>query len=128
MSTFTGVGSGRAARLGLVAVAAGGTADVAQFILSRRTMFQTAPGRARGSVMGLAVWLALTGCAAAGAAGVTRRELRAATLGLAGLAAAGGMGLTAIHTAAHIGGRRPALGGALGLFALGLALVTRRSQ
>jgi len=126
VSVSASVGYGRAGRLGLVAVATAGTVDVAQFILSSPAMFQSAPGRATGSVVGLAVWLALTGCATAGAAGVSRRELRTATLGLAGLAAVGSVGLTAIHAAAHVGGLRPALGGVLGLSALALAWVTRR--
>ncbi|MGH7691144.1 MAG: hypothetical protein ACRENY_08840 [Candidatus Dormibacteria bacterium] len=111
--------------LGLVSLL--GSLDIAQFIDSNRGMFGAAPGRASGSVLGLALWLTLTGLAALGAAGQRSQRLSRATVGVSGVVAVGSLGLTGVHAAAHVGGLRPALGGALGLAALGLAIATTRS-
>jgi Kef-type K+ transport system membrane component KefB len=85
-------------------------------------MFTDAPGRAAGSIIGLAAWAALAGLAAARYAGGERRWSRAATIGLAGLVAAGNVGLAAIHLKAGVGGVRPIVGAVLGVLALMLAL------
>lgn len=89
-------------------------------------MFTDAPGRAAGSVVGLALWVALLGMATARFAGEDRRAARTATLTLAGLVAAGNVGLTGIHARAGVGGWRPILGGVLGILALGFALASRK--
>jgi hypothetical protein len=114
--------SARSSLVALIGVSLAGTADVAEFLLTRSTMFTDAPGRAAGSVIGLVAWAALLGVATLR---YTRGEglaTRAATLGLAGLVAAGNLGLTAIHLNARVGGVRPLVGGVLGTFALILAL------
>jgi len=84
-------------------------------------MFTQAPGRAAGSVVGLALWLGLLGVSSARYARGERPGFRAITVGLAGLVAAGNVGLAAIHLKAGIGGMRPTLGGVLGILALALA-------
>ena len=88
-------------------------------------MFTEAPSRAAGSLVGLALWVALLGVSTARYLRGERRGSRAATLGLAGLVAAGNVGLAAIHLKAGIGGLRPAVGGVLGIVALLLALASR---
>ena len=108
--------------LALIGVCVAGAADVAEFLLTRTAMFTQAPSRAAGSVVGLALWLALFGVASVRYARGERPGSRAATLGLAGLVAAGNVGLTAIHLKAGIGGLRPAVGGVLGVLALILAI------
>jgi hypothetical protein len=105
-------------------VSLAGTADVAEFLATRSAMFTNAPGRAAGSVIGLAAWAGLLGVASMRYARGERRGARAATLGLAGLVAAGNVGLTAIHVKAGVGGLRPIVGGVLGLLALVLAIVS----
>src|ERR1700730_7426605 len=115
--------------LALIGVSLAGTADVAEFLVSRTTMFADAPGRAAGSVVGLALWVALWR-APLGAAPLRylrgeRRGSRAVTLGLAGIVAAGSVGLTAIHMKAGGGGVRPTLSGILGVLALILAIASR---
>ena len=52
-------------------------------------MFSSAPGRAAGSVLGLILWLALTGLAGVAATGRRSRSLAQATLVLAGVVASG---------------------------------------
>ncbi|MGC1185359.1 MAG: hypothetical protein WBA31_09445, partial [Candidatus Dormiibacterota bacterium] len=47
----------------LTVVSIGGSLDIAQFLASDRSMFTSAPGRAAGSVLGLLLWLVLTGLA-----------------------------------------------------------------
>ena len=91
-------------------------------------MFTEAPGRAAGSLVGLALWMALLGVSSARYLRGERRGLRAATIGLAGLVAAGNVGLAAIHLKAGIGGLRPAVGGLLGIVALLLALGSRAPE
>ena len=88
-------------------------------------MFTDAPGRAAGSVVGLALWLALLGVATLRYARGERPATSSATLGLAGLVAAGNVGLTAIHLKVGAGGVRPFVGGVLGILALMLAFASR---
>ncbi|MGA8208349.1 MAG: hypothetical protein WB801_07375 [Candidatus Dormiibacterota bacterium] len=89
-------------------------------------MFRTAPGRAAGSVLGLGLWLALTGLAGAAVFGRRGPQVSRAILPLSGLLAVGSLALVAVHAAARVGGLRPALGGILGVIALGLAYLARR--
>ncbi len=117
--------STKGALAALIAVSLARTADVGQFLATRTAMFTAAPGRAAGSVVGMALWAALLGMATARYAGSERRGARAATLGLAGLVAASNVGLTVIHLRAGIGGWRPILGGVLGIAALVLAMASR---
>lgn len=114
-----------AALLALIAVSLAGTADVSEFLASRPTMFTDAPGRAGGSAVGLALWVALLGIATTRYARAERPWASSATLGLAGLVAAGSVGLTAIHLKAGVGGLRPLVGGILGILALLLALASQ---
>jgi hypothetical protein len=109
----------------LIGVSLAGTADVAEFLATRTAMFSDAPSRAAGSVIGLALWVALLGVATTRYMRGEQRGARSATLGLAGLVAAGNIGLTAIHLKAGVGGLRPVLGGVLGILALILALASR---
>ena len=112
----------KGALIALIGVSLLGTADVAEFLATRSTMFTNAPGRAAGSVLGLVAWAALLGVATMRYARGERRGARAATIGLAGLVAAGSVGLTAIHLKAGVGGMRPVVGAVLGVLALVLAL------
>jgi hypothetical protein len=116
--------SARGALVALIGVSLAGTADVAQFLATRSSMFTDAPGRAAGSVVGLVAWAALFGVATLRYARGERRGTHAATLGLAGLVAAGNVGLTAIHLKAGVGGVRPIVGGVLGVLALVLAFAS----
>jgi hypothetical protein len=118
---------GRSARgtlLALIGVSLAGTADVAEFLVTRSAMFTDAPGRAAGSVIGLVAWVALLGVAMLRYVRGEGRGSRAATLGLAGLVAAGNLGLTAIHLKAGVGGVRPIVGGVVGVLALVLAFAS----
>src|SRR2546423_3284772 len=108
----------------LVGVSLAGAADVAEFLATRTAMFAEAPSRAAGSVVGLALWLALLGVASLRYARGERPGSRAATVSLAGLVAAGYVGLIAIHLKAGIGGLRPTVGGVLGMLALLLAVAS----
>jgi len=121
MTTVAGR-SARGALVALIGVSLAGTADVAEFVTTRSSMFTDAPGRAAGSVVGLAAWAALLTVATLRYTRGERRRARAATLGLAALVAAGNVGLTAIHLKAGVGGVRPIVGGVLGVLALILAL------
>jgi hypothetical protein len=112
----------KAALVALIGVSLLGTADVAEFLATRGTMFTDAPGRAAGSVVGLVAWAALLGVATLRYARGERRGARLATIGTAGLVAAGNVGLTAIHLKAGVGGVRPVVSGVLGVLALVLAL------
>jgi len=114
--------SARGALVALIGVSLAGTADVAEFVTTRSSMFTDAPGRAAGSVVGLAAWAALLAVATLRYTRGERRRARAATLGLAALVAAGNVGLIAIHLKAGVGGVRPIVGGVLGVLALILAL------
>ena len=121
--------STKGALIALIGVSLAGTADVAEFLATRSTMFTDAPGRAAGSVVGLIAWAALLAVATLRYAQGERRGARAATIGLAGLVAAGNVGLAAIHLKAGVGGVRPMVGGVLGVLALVLALApTPRSR
>jgi hypothetical protein len=113
--------------LGLIAVSLVGTADVAEFLATRAAMFTDAPGRAAGSVVGLAFWVALLGVATTRYARGERPWASSATLGLAGLVAAGNIGLAAIHLKVGVGGLRPFIGAVLGILALILAVASRNS-
>ncbi|HVC22264.1 MAG TPA: hypothetical protein VNH82_02360 [Candidatus Dormibacteraeota bacterium] len=104
-----------------------GSLDVAQFLASGRSMFTAAPGRAAGSVLGLLFWLLLTGLAGRSATGRRSPAVAKGTVIVSGVVAVGSVGLVGIHAAAHVGGLRPAVGGVLGLAALGLALAASRS-
>jgi hypothetical protein len=106
-------------------VSAAGTADVAEFLATRTSMFTDAPGRAAGSVVGLALWVALLGVVTMRYVRGERSRASAATLGLAGIVAAGNVGLVAIHLKAGAGGLRPLIGGVLGILALMLAVAAR---
>jgi hypothetical protein len=108
----------------LIGISLAGTADVAQFLATRSSMFTDAPGRAAGSVVGLIAWAALLGVATLRYARGERRGTHPATLGLAGLVAAGSVGLAAIHLKAGVGGVRPIVGGVLGVLALVLAVAS----
>ena len=121
MTRFAGL-QPKGALVALIGLSLAGTADVAQFLATRSSMFTDAPGRAAGSVIGLLAWAALLAVATLRYAQGERRGTRAATLGLAGLVAAGSVGLTAIHVKAGVGGVRPIVGGVLGVLALILAL------
>jgi hypothetical protein len=114
--------STKGALIALIGVSLAGTADVAEFLATRSSMFTDAPGRAAGSVVGLIAWAALLAVATLRYAQGERRGARAATIGLAGLVAAGNVGLAAIHLKAGVGGVRPLVGGVLGVLALVLAL------
>src|SRR5947209_15427360 len=116
--------SAKGVLVALMGVSLAGTIDVAEFLATRGAMFTDAPGRAAGSVVGLLAWAALLGVATLRYARGERRGARAATIGLAGLVAAGNVGLTAIHLKAGVGGLRPIVGGALGVFALALAFAS----
>ncbi|MGC1184662.1 MAG: hypothetical protein WBA31_05850, partial [Candidatus Dormiibacterota bacterium] len=94
---------------------------------SDRSMFTSAPGRAAGSVLGLLLWLVLTGLAGRCATGRRSPALSKGTVVVSGVVAVGSVSLVGIHAAAHVGGLRPAVGGVLGLAALGLALAASRS-
>lgn len=103
-----------------------GSLDVAQFLAANTGMFNSAPGRAAGSVLGLVLWIALTALAGIAASGHRFRQLATAILVVAILVAVGSVGLTVVHAAAHVGGLRPAVGGVLGLAALAVAVVAIR--
>src|ERR1700674_4525332 len=109
----------------LIGVSLAGTAEVAEFLVTRAAMFTDAPGRAAGSVVGLALWLGLLAVATLRYVRGERPGSRAVTIGLAGLVAAGNVGLSAIHLKAGVGGLRPIVGAVLGVFALALALASR---
>lgn len=117
--------STKGALLGLIGVSLAGTADVAEFLGTRTAMFTDAPGRAAGSVLGLAMWVALLGLATARYSSGDRRLVKP-TIWLAGLVAAGNVGLTFIHFKAGVGGWRPLAGGIVGVLALVFALASRK--
>jgi hypothetical protein len=119
--------SAKSALLGLIGVSLLGTADVAEFLVTRTAMFSDAPGRAAGSVLGLAMWLALLGVATARYTSGDRRLVKT-TIGLAALVAAGNVGLTFIHLKAGVGGWRPIAGGAAGVLALVFSLASRNQS
>ncbi|HEV2012298.1 MAG TPA: hypothetical protein VGR77_00210 [Candidatus Dormibacteraeota bacterium] len=117
--------STKGALVGLIAVCLAGTADVGEFLATRTAMFNDAPGRAAGTVVGLALWAALLAVATARYTRGERPGARSATLGLAGLVAVGNVGLAAIHLKAGVGGSRPLVGGILGILALILAFASQ---
>jgi hypothetical protein len=117
--------STKGALAALIAVSIAGTADVGEFLATRTAMFSDAPGRAAGTVVGLAFWAALLAVATARYTRGERPGARSATLGLAALVAAGNVGLTAIHLKAGVGGLRPLVGGALGVLAFILAFASQ---
>jgi hypothetical protein len=117
--------STKGALVALIAISVAGTADVGEFLATRTAMFTDAPGRAAGTVVGLALWAALLAVATARYTRGERPGARSATLGLAALVAAGNVGLTAIHLKAGVGGLRPLVGGVLGILALILAFASQ---
>ncbi|MGC2296937.1 MAG: hypothetical protein WA695_09665 [Candidatus Dormiibacterota bacterium] len=110
----------------LFGVSALGTLDIGQFLATNQSMFRLAPGRAAGSVLGLVLWLALTGLSLSAASGHGTSRLSRTILPVSGLLAVGSLGLVAVHAAARVGGLRPAVGGVLGLSALGIAWLASR--
>ena len=120
--------STKSALAALIAVSVAGTVDVAEFLATRTAMFSDAPGRAAGSVVGLALWAGLLGVAATRYARGERSAVSSLTIGLAALVAAGNVGLTAIHLKVGVGGFRPFIGGALGILALIFALASREKS
>jgi hypothetical protein len=102
-----------------------GALDIGQFLASNASMFRVSPGRTAGSALGLVLWLALVGLSGAAASGQRSSPLYRSILPISGLLAVGSLGLVAVHAAARVGGLRPALGGVLGLAALGLAYLAR---
>ena len=120
--------STKSALAALIAVSVAGTVDVAEFLATRTAMFSDAPGRAAGSIVGLAVWAGLLGVAATRYARGERSGVSSLTIGLAALVAAGNVGLTAIHLKVGIGGFRPFIGGALGILALIFAVASREKS
>jgi hypothetical protein len=117
--------STKGALVALIGVSIAGTADVGEFLATRTAMFTEAPGRAAGTVLGLALWAALLAVATARYARGDRPRARSVTLGLAGLVAVGNVGLSAIHLKAGVGGLRPFVGGVLGSLALILAFASQ---
>ena len=117
--------STKSALAALIAVSVAGTVDVGEFLATRTAMFSDAPGRAAGSVLGLAFWAGLLGVAATRYARGERSGMSSLTIALAALVAAGNVGLTAIHLKVGVGGFRPFIGGALGILALIFALASR---
>jgi len=117
--------STRSTLVALIAISIAGTADVGEFLGTRTAMFTDAPGRALGTVVGLALWAGLLGVATARYARGELPWARWATLALAALVAAGSVGLTAIHLMARVGGLRPFVGGGLGILALILAFASQ---
>jgi hypothetical protein len=118
-------GPTKTALAALIGVSLAGTVDVAEFLSTRLALFTDAPGRAAGSVVGLALWAALLGVATTRYVRGERPGTGTATIGLAALVAAGNVGLTAIHLKAGVGGVRPLVGGVLGVLALILAVASR---
>ena len=112
----------------LTLAALAGAADQAVFTATQPAVALRGGGRAAGTLAGLAVWVALTGVAAARAGGVSNPPLRRATLPLAAVAAVDGVGLAAIHAAAHVGGWRTAIGAGAGVVVLVLALQLRNAR
>ncbi len=78
--------------MALIAISIAGTADVGEFLVTGTAMLTDAPGRAVGSVVGLALWAGLLGVATARYARGERPWARSATLALAALVAAGSVG------------------------------------
>ncbi len=119
----------RASRIRLALLAAFallGTADVAEFALAEPSVAFKTPGRATGTLFGLAVWVALTLVAGRGWRRTDgSRALATATIALGALAAFNGVGLALVHWAARVGGVRPLVGAVLGLASLGLAVSAR---
>lgn len=112
----------------LPAVSVAGIADVGEFIATRTGLFTTAPGRAGGSVLGLALWAALAATTANRLRGAGGSRSRWATVGLAAITAIGNVGLTAIHVKAGVGSARTIASGVLGVAALVLALASLGGQ
>jgi hypothetical protein len=108
----------------LLAVSLAGIADVGEFIASRPGLFTSAPGRAGGSVLGLALWAGLAATAANRLRGADGKGSRAGTIILACVTAIGNVGLTAIHVRAGVGSARTIASGVLGVAALALALAS----
>jgi hypothetical protein len=112
----------------LSAAALVGAADAGLFIATDPQTALKTPGRAAGSLAGLAVWILLLAVSGRRWRGGDNRRLAAAGLGLSLLAALDGVGLAAVHAMARVGGARTLVGGAAGLTALGLALSARRGD
>jgi hypothetical protein len=102
----------------LILVALLGAADVAELTVTDPGLMAASPTRALGSLLGLALFLALAGL---GARSLSRPGGRVLRLGLAAVLAASSLVLVAIHLAAHVGGLRPASVALLALLGLVLA-------
>lgn len=98
-----------------VAAAAAGAADTALFLARRRHLFTDNPGRATGSVVGVALWSALAASAA------LDRTPGRRTVGLASAVGLANAGLLAAHLRARVANPRVFLGAALASAALGSA-------
>jgi hypothetical protein len=112
----------------LTAAALLGAADAGLFVVTDPQTALKTPGRAAGSLAGLAVWVLLLAVSGRRWLLGDSRRLAAAGLGLALLAALDGVGLAAIHAMARVGGARTLVGAAAGLTALGLAVTARRAE
>lgn len=89
-----------------------GVADVAEFLWVRRhSLFRQAPGRAAGSLLGLALWAALA------ATSTVAPESRPARL-VARVCGVGNLGLYAIHLKVGKGRTRAVPGAILGAAAI----------
>lgn len=102
-----------------LAAALAGAADIGQFLLARRHLFQENRRRASGTAAGLALWLALALSAAQERHGGPR------TLTLAGLVGLANAALLALHLRRPPLSSRIFLGPALSAVALGAAIVGR---
>jgi hypothetical protein len=99
-----------------------GAADTGSFLATRPRLFREAPGRARGSLGVLGLWLAL---AASAQRDAQRGGAGPVTLGLASLNAAGQGAMLAVHLRHRIAGPRVWLGAGLGAAALLGAVASR---
>jgi hypothetical protein len=111
----------------MTAAAAIGALDTGVFIATDPQTALKTPGRAAGSLAGLAVWALLLALSTRRWRGPDSHRLATTGLVLAGLAALDGVGLALIHTAAGVGGARTLIGGGAGVAVLGLAVATRRA-
>ena len=102
-----------------LAAALAGAADTSLFLASRRHLFTERPGRAAGSVVGLAAWSGLALSAA-----LDQRPSR--TLALAATVGAMNAGLLAAHLRARVTSPRVFLGAGLAATALLAAAVQAR--
>lgn len=107
--------SGRA----LATVALLGAGDVASFIVTRRkVLFGDAPGRARGSLLGLVLWGALVGVSLGRLRSPSSGGLRLAARVLAVTCGIGNLALAGVHLKVRRGQGRAVFGAAVGVAAI----------